>query len=291
MRPTGPRSAVVSRCRRGGTGWPCGAKPCRPTAPALRWWSSRTAPGRRCGSRPTRPGPSGWEADFEVRPGERAVSLRLRGGGPILLRGLRLSVQPGGDGAGLTVRGGTTNMRVQLLAVAGVLMVAGAVGVVAAQERGPGRRAGAARSRGDPGRAGPEPGPGGPAEEAPGRRSEAGHSAARRPGDRPDRAPGGDGRAERRRQARRRPGEGDVRPAGVFAEGADRPAAGDAPPAHPRAAGEDEAADAAGPHGASRSAAERRPGRPGSQGMRPPAGPGGPWSDEIDDQPESEPER
>lgn len=45
-----------------------------------------------------RPAPSGWEADFEVRPGERAVSLRLRGGGPILLRGLRLSVQPEGTG-------------------------------------------------------------------------------------------------------------------------------------------------------------------------------------------------
>ena len=47
---------------------------------------------------PTRPAPSGWEADFEVRPGERAVSLRLRGGGPILLKGLRLSVQPEGGG-------------------------------------------------------------------------------------------------------------------------------------------------------------------------------------------------
>jgi len=47
---------------------------------------------------PTRPAPSGWEADFEVRPGERAVSLRLRGGGPILLKGLRLSVQPEGAG-------------------------------------------------------------------------------------------------------------------------------------------------------------------------------------------------
>jgi len=43
---------------------------------------------------PTRPAASGGEARFEVRPGERAVSLRLRGGGPILLRGLRLSVQP-----------------------------------------------------------------------------------------------------------------------------------------------------------------------------------------------------
>ena len=35
----------------------------------------------------------------------------------------------------------------------------------------------------------------------------------------------------------------------------------------------------------------RRPGRQGWQGMRPPAGPGGPWSDEIDDLPAPEPER
>ncbi len=40
------------------------------------------------------PSPVGWEAGLEVRPGERAVGLRLRGGGPILLRGLRLSAQP-----------------------------------------------------------------------------------------------------------------------------------------------------------------------------------------------------
>ena len=62
----------------------------------------------------------------------------------------------------------------------------------------PGRRRqpGAADPAATPGRAGPERGPGGPAEEAPRRRSEAGHSAARRPGDRPDRARGGDGRAD-----------------------------------------------------------------------------------------------
>ena len=36
---------------------------------------------------------------------------------------------------------------------------------------------------------------------------------------------------------------------------------------------------------------QRRPGRPGWQGMRPPAGPGGPWSDEIDDLPAPESER
>ncbi len=38
---------------------------------------------------------------------------------------------------------------------------------------------------------------------------------------------------------------------------------------------------------------QRRPGRPGSQGqgMRPPAGSGGPWSDDVLDLPEPEPER
>ena len=36
---------------------------------------------------------------------------------------------------------------------------------------------------------------------------------------------------------------------------------------------------------------QRRPGRPGSQGMRPPAGSGGPWSDDVEDLPEPEPER
>ena len=53
------------------------------------------APGRVS---PARPASSGWEADFEVRPGERAVSLRLLGGGPIRLNGLRLSVQPASTG-------------------------------------------------------------------------------------------------------------------------------------------------------------------------------------------------
>jgi hypothetical protein len=49
------------------------------------------APDRASAARPT---PWGGEADFDVRPGERAVSLRLRGGGPILLKSLRLSIQP-----------------------------------------------------------------------------------------------------------------------------------------------------------------------------------------------------
>jgi hypothetical protein len=45
-----------------------------------------------------RPVPGGWEADFEVRPGERAVGLALRGGAPLLLQGLKVSVQPPGPG-------------------------------------------------------------------------------------------------------------------------------------------------------------------------------------------------
>ena len=36
----------------------------------------------------------GWEADFDVRPGERAVSLLLRGGGPALVRGFSIAIQP-----------------------------------------------------------------------------------------------------------------------------------------------------------------------------------------------------
>jgi len=47
----------------------------------------------------TRPQAGGFEADFEVREGEQAVGLSLRGGGAILLKALRLSgVQPPGLG-------------------------------------------------------------------------------------------------------------------------------------------------------------------------------------------------
>jgi hypothetical protein len=38
--------------------------------------------------------PGGLEAEFSVLPGEEASSLRLRGGGPALVRGLVLRVQP-----------------------------------------------------------------------------------------------------------------------------------------------------------------------------------------------------
>jgi hypothetical protein len=58
--------------------------PDRPGAPS-RWGTASAVAG-------------GWQADFEVRPGEPAVGLRLRGGGPMLLKGLRLSVQPAGPG-------------------------------------------------------------------------------------------------------------------------------------------------------------------------------------------------
>jgi len=45
----------------------------------------------------------GFEADIEVRPGERAINLWLRGGGPMVLKGLRLSgVQPPEREGGLT---------------------------------------------------------------------------------------------------------------------------------------------------------------------------------------------
>jgi hypothetical protein len=53
------------------------------------------APHRLTGCRVV---PGGWKADFEVRPGETAVGLRLEGGGPILLKGLGLSIQPPGAG-------------------------------------------------------------------------------------------------------------------------------------------------------------------------------------------------
>ena len=53
------------------------------------------APSRLCAGGPA---PRGFEADFEVRTGEDAVSLRLLGGGPILLRSLQLSAQPSAGG-------------------------------------------------------------------------------------------------------------------------------------------------------------------------------------------------
>jgi hypothetical protein len=45
---------------------------------------------------PTRPAAEGWVADVEVRPGEPAVGLRLRGGGAMLLK--TLSIQPAAEG-------------------------------------------------------------------------------------------------------------------------------------------------------------------------------------------------
>jgi hypothetical protein len=36
----------------------------------------------------------GMQAEFKVEPGERRLQLRLRGGGPLLLRRLRLTLEP-----------------------------------------------------------------------------------------------------------------------------------------------------------------------------------------------------
>jgi hypothetical protein len=47
---------------------------------------------------PARVVPGGLEAEFSVLPGEGASTLRLRGGGPLLVRGLVLRVQPPGAG-------------------------------------------------------------------------------------------------------------------------------------------------------------------------------------------------
>jgi len=45
---------------------------------------------------PARAAAEGWEADVEVRPGEGAVGLRLRGGGAMLLKGLSVQLQAKG---------------------------------------------------------------------------------------------------------------------------------------------------------------------------------------------------
>ncbi len=58
--------------------------PDRPQAP-VRISRSRAVPG-------------GLEADFSVLPGDGGISLALRGGGPALVRGLVLRVQPAGTG-------------------------------------------------------------------------------------------------------------------------------------------------------------------------------------------------
>ncbi len=47
---------------------------------------------------PLRPGPRGLAGSFEVRLGESAVGLRLRGGGPMLLKAVHLRLQPSGRG-------------------------------------------------------------------------------------------------------------------------------------------------------------------------------------------------
>jgi hypothetical protein len=55
-------------------------------------------PGAVAREAPFAPSDGGWEAAFVVRPGERAVTLLLKGGGPLLVTGLTLRVQPPGSG-------------------------------------------------------------------------------------------------------------------------------------------------------------------------------------------------
>ena len=183
-------------------------------------------------------------------------------------------------------------MRVQRLAVAGVLMVAGAVGVVAAQEMGPGRRQG----RPDPAAI----------------QAELGLS--------PDQAAQmkklrDDGRKQAIRQ------RADLAIARIeLQEAMDAPSVDDKLVAARVKAVSDLQASSLkartdqrmamrrlltpeqqekmkqlmrqGPRGASRRAAGARAGPPGNRrGCARPRGPGGPWSDEIDDPPESEPQR
>ena len=52
------------------------------------------SPGAPLRESPPRVRADGWEADFVVRPGERAVSLLLQGGGPALVRGFSIAIQP-----------------------------------------------------------------------------------------------------------------------------------------------------------------------------------------------------
>ncbi|HXK09006.1 MAG TPA: hypothetical protein VMT70_05145 [Vicinamibacteria bacterium] len=55
-------------------------------------------PGAPSRFSPARPTVEGFEVDFDVRPGEPAVGLRMRGGGPMSLKAFRLAVQPAGAG-------------------------------------------------------------------------------------------------------------------------------------------------------------------------------------------------
>ena len=56
-------------------------------------------PGAVAREAPCASSAAGWEAPFAVRPGERAVTLLLKGGGPLLVTDLTLRVQPPGPGA------------------------------------------------------------------------------------------------------------------------------------------------------------------------------------------------
>ena len=182
-------------------------------------------------------------------------------------------------------------MRVKLLAVAGALVVAGAVAVVAAQEPGPARRAGR-MGRPDPAAI----------------QAELGLSADQATQLKKIRD---DGRKQAIRQ------RADLAIARIELEEAmDAPSVDDkVVAARVKAVSDLQAASLQSRtnqrlamrrlltpeqqakmkqlmrQGRMERAGARHQRRPGPPGTRPPAGPGGPWSDEIDEQPESEPER
>jgi len=58
------------------------------------------SPGAPIRVSPAQPRADGWDVAFAVRPGERAVSLLLRGGGPALVRDFSLTIQPSDAPAG-----------------------------------------------------------------------------------------------------------------------------------------------------------------------------------------------
>jgi hypothetical protein len=55
-------------------------------------------PGAPVRSSPLVAGRRGWEASLAVQPGERAVNLLLKGGGPLVLVDVGLTVQPPAKG-------------------------------------------------------------------------------------------------------------------------------------------------------------------------------------------------
>jgi Spy/CpxP family protein refolding chaperone len=179
-------------------------------------------------------------------------------------------------------------MRVQRLAVAGALMVAGAVGIVAAQERGPERRQG----RPDPAAIQAELGlSADQAAQLKKLRDEGRKQAIRQ------RADLAIARIELE-EAMNAPSVDDKVVAARVKAVSDLQASSLQSRTNQRLAmrrlltpEQREKMKQLMRQGRMERAGARHQRRLGSQGMRPPVGPGGPWSDEIDEQPEFEPER